>query len=425
MASLRRNPEISEVDPQGLDDSQREAMFFIADISGYTKFIFSNEKEISHSQMVIRELITTLLEKIVEPLQIIRIEGDAIFFFVFKDDPKTPWDALSEQITLKLELFFKVFAHKMAELNLHKVCHCTACINIENLKLKVVVHSGPAAFYRVNDYQELTGTSPIVIHRLLKNSLNSDEYLMFTEPAYNDLTLSDKKVEEGVESYDDIGDINTFVYYPDPPEPYVHLSNSKPPAIFLETLRAEVSKEYAQVATNPELGFHSHTGRRLTELLGYKDEWLEDLPERVIESFAGTGNPFDPGELNPGENVVDAGCGAGLDCLISSRMVGEGGQVIGVDMTDEMVEKATINSATMKSENVSIREGVLEELPVEDEWADVVISNGAINLAPQKEAVFREFYRVVKPGGRVHLSDILVDRPIPDAAKRNIELWTG
>ena len=94
-------------------------------------------------------------------------------------------------------------------------------------------------------------------------------------------------------------------------------------------------------------------------------------------------------------------------------------------MTDEMVEKATINSATMKSENVSIREGVLEELPVEDEWADVVISNGAINLAPQKEAVFREFYRVVKPGGRVHLSDILVDRPIPDAAKRNIELWTG
>jgi len=162
----------------------------------------------------------------------------------------------------------------------------------------VIVHSGRAAFYRVNGHQELTGTSPIVIHRLLKNSVEADEYMLFTESAYNDLSLSDVPVVEEEESYDDIGTIKTYVHYPPEPGPYVPSPDAKPPSIFIETLREEVSREYAGVALNPELGFHLHTGRTLTVKLDYKDEWLEGLPEEAIESFAGTGSPFNLGRLD-------------------------------------------------------------------------------------------------------------------------------
>ncbi len=148
-------------------DTERHAVFFIADISGYTKFIFSNEKEISHSQMVIRELITSMLEEVDLPLQLIRIEGDAIFLYATKDDDGQSWKQVSEHLVSKVMAFFRVFTYKLAELMIHKVCSCTACINIEALKLKIVVHSGRAAFYRVNGHQVLKVTSPIVIHRLL------------------------------------------------------------------------------------------------------------------------------------------------------------------------------------------------------------------------------------------------------------------
>ena len=408
-----------------MDDVERQAMFCIADVSGYTKFIFSNEKEIAHSQMVIRELITTLLDEVGHPLQLIRIEGDAIFLYAFKDDPEQAWESASKKVLVNLKGFFQVFANKLAELTIHKVCNCTACINIEQLKLKVVVHSGRAAFYRVNEHQELTGTAPIIIHRLLKNSVQAEEYMLLTEPAYDDLNLNGEQVEPGVETYDDIGAIDTYVYYPPVPEPYVPAPDAKPPPIFVETLRAEVCKEYAQVATNPALGFHFHTGRPLASMLEYRDKWLEGLPDEAIESFAGTGNPFKLGELHPIDRVVDAGCGAGLDCLIAASMVGSEGEVVGVDMTEEMVDKATRNAQAIRAENVSIRQGVLEDLPVEDGWADVVISNGSINLAPDKDAVFRELNRVLKPGGRLQVADILVERPIPESAKRNIDLWTG
>jgi 2-polyprenyl-3-methyl-5-hydroxy-6-metoxy-1,4-benzoquinol methylase len=408
-----------------MDDVERQAMFCIADISGYTKFIFSNEKEISHSQMVIRELITTLVEEVGHPLQMIRIEGDAIFLYAFQDDPEQSWDSASKKVLVNLKGFFQVFANKLSELTIHKVCHCTACINIEQLKLKIVVHSGRAAFYRVNEHQELTGTAPIIIHRLLKNSVQADEYMLLTEAAYNDLNLPGEQVEPGVETYEDIGSIDTYVYYPPAPGPYVPAPDAKPPTIFVETLRAEVCKEYAQVAINPALGFHFHTGRPLASLLEYRDKWLEGLPDEAIESFAGTGNPFQMGELHSDDRVVDAGCGAGLDCLISARMVGSEGEVIGVDMTEEMVDKATRNAQSIRANNVSIKLGVLEDLPVEDGWADVLISNGSINLAPDKDAVFRELYRVLKPGGRLQVADILVERPIPESAKRNIDLWTG
>jgi ubiquinone/menaquinone biosynthesis C-methylase UbiE len=145
----------------------------------------------------------------------------------------------------------------------------------------------------------------------------------------------------------------------------------------------------------------------------------------VIKSFAGTGNLFSLGLLSPGERVVDAGCGAGLDCLIASRMVGPEGEVIGVDMTTEMIHKARKNAGAVGAQNIFFSHGFMEELPVPDEWADVVISNGSINLAPDKNAVFGEFFRVLKPGGRLQIADILVHKPIPDSARRNIDLWTG
>ena len=380
-----------------MDDVERQVVFSIADMSGYTKFIFSNEKEISHSQMVIRELITTLYDEVNLPLQLVRIEGDAIFLYAIKDDPEQSWESVSKNLVSNMMTFFKVFANKISELTIHKICNCTACTNIEQLKLKVVVHSGRAAFYRVNEHQELTGTGPIVVHRLLKNSVEADEYILLTEAAYNELPVPEGKVEEREETYEDIGTIKTYVYYPPKPESYVPSPDTKPPSIFIETLRAEVSQEYAQVAQNPELGFHFHIGKRLAAMLDYRDEWLEGLPEEAIESFAGTGNPFNLGELHSGNRVVDVACGAGLDCLIAAKMVGHEGEVIGVDMTKEMVDKASSNAQAIGARNVSLMRGVMENLPVDDEWADVVISNGAINLAPDKDEVFRELNRVLKP----------------------------
>ena len=408
-----------------MNDVERQAVFFIADISGYTKFIFSNEKEISHSQMVIRELITTLLEEVNLPLQLVRIEGDAIFLYAIKDDPEQPWERLSKDLVSNMLAFFRVFANKISELTIHKICNCTACTNIERLKLKAVVHSGSAAFYRVNEHQELTGTGPIIVHRLCKNSIEADEYILLTESAYGELTLPEGKVEQGEETYDDIGSIKTYVYYPPKAEPYVPSPDARPPSIFIETLRTEVAQEYAQVAQNPELGFHFHTGRRLAAMLEYRDEWLEGLPEEAIESFAGTGNPFNLGQLNPGERVVDAGSGAGLDCLIAANMIGRAGEVIGVDMTTEMLDKASANAQAIGARNVSFKRGFIEDLPVEDEWADVVISNGAVNLAPDKHDAFRELNRVLKPGGRIQIADILVEKPIPESARQNVDLWTG
>ena len=179
------------------------------------------------------------------------------------------------------------------------------------------------------------------------------------------------------------------------------------------------------MALNPGRGFHFHTGRPLTGKLAYKSEWLDGFTEEAIESFAGMGNPFDLGPLHAGQNIVDAGCGAGLDCLIAAKMVGAAGEVIGVDMTTEMIDKAASNARAAGVTNVTFKQGIFEELPVGDEWADVVISNGAINLAPDKNAVFRELNRVLKPGGWVQIADILVDKPIPESARRNIELWTG
>ena len=193
----------------------------------------------------------------------------------------------------------------------------------------------------------------------------------------------------------------------------------------LDQLRRAVREEYAEVATSPGKGFHFHTGRPLARMLGYDQAAVDTLPDRVVESFAGVGNPFAWGTLREGEIVVDLGSGAGLDALLATQQVGPTGRVIGIDMTDAMIEKARANAALIGATNVEFRKGYLEEIPVEDASVDVVISNGVINLCPDKVAVWEEIYRILKPGGRVQISDIIVGKEVPAAAKENIDLWTG
>lgn len=192
-----------------------------------------------------------------------------------------------------------------------------------------------------------------------------------------------------------------------------------------DELRCAIRAEYVEVATRPGQGFHFHVGRPLARKLGYRDEWLAGVPEASIESFAGTGNPFLGGEPRPGERVVDVGSGAGIDSLIAARLVGARGRVIGVDMTGAMLEKARRAAREAGLENIEFREGYAEALPVEDASADLVISNGVLNLAPDKLAVLREMARVLAPGGRLQVGDIAVTRPVPDEARREIDLWTG
>jgi arsenite methyltransferase len=197
------------------------------------------------------------------------------------------------------------------------------------------------------------------------------------------------------------------------------------PAVDLDVLRQAIQDEYAVVAQEPEHGFHFFVGRPLARLLGYDDAWLDGVPEGTIASFAGTGNPFSLGALRPGERVVDVGSGGGIDSLIAARMVGASGRVIGVDMTPAMLDKARTSASAAGMTNVEFREGFGESLPVEDGWADVVISNGVLNLMPDKDAALREMARVLKPGGRLQIGDILVQKPVPQNAKEDIALWTG
>lgn len=193
----------------------------------------------------------------------------------------------------------------------------------------------------------------------------------------------------------------------------------------VETLRQAIQEEYGTVADDPQRGFHFHIGRRQAQILAYDEALLEGIPETAIESLAGTGNPFSLGPIEPGDRVVDVGSGAGTDSLIAARKVAPGGRVIGVDMTPRMLEKAHRAAAEAGMNNVAFRQGYGEKLPVEDDWADVVISNGVLNLMPDKEAALREMARVLKPGGRLQIADLLVEREVPDSAKRQIDLWTG
>lgn len=197
------------------------------------------------------------------------------------------------------------------------------------------------------------------------------------------------------------------------------------PDLSLEELRASVKREYANVAKDPEKGYHFHTGRDAADRLDYDPALYEQVPEGSIASFAGTGNPFLGGPIHPGETVIDTGSGAGFDALIAATMVGPEGNVTGIDMTPEMLEKARAGAAGMGAEHVEFKSGLIEDLPVPDEFADVLISNGVLNLSIDKVDTLREWLRVLKPGGRLQIGDILVQREIPQSALDDISLWTG
>jgi arsenite methyltransferase len=190
-------------------------------------------------------------------------------------------------------------------------------------------------------------------------------------------------------------------------------------------LREEVKKKYRDVAIKPNDTYHFHTGRPLAARLGYDRKAVDALPDEAVESFAGVANPFSLRELKVGERVVDLGSGAGFDCFIAAGRVGPTGHVVGIDMTEEMLVKSRNTAQTMGLSNVEFREGILEQLPVEDAWADVVISNGVINLCADKRQVFSEIRRVLKPGGHLQFADIANGKPVPASAVANIDLWTA
>jgi SAM-dependent methyltransferase len=196
-------------------------------------------------------------------------------------------------------------------------------------------------------------------------------------------------------------------------------------AVDPDTLREQVREKYREVAVDPGHTFHFHTGRPLTVRLGYDQAAVGTVPDRAVESFAGVGNPFSVRTLEQGERVVDIGSGAGFDSFIAAGQVGSAGRVIGIDMTPEMLKKSRSTAEALGLDQVEFREGLAESLPVEDAWADVVISNGVINLCADKKAAFDEIYRVLRPGGRLQFADIANGRPVPPEALRDIDLWTG
>jgi arsenite methyltransferase len=193
----------------------------------------------------------------------------------------------------------------------------------------------------------------------------------------------------------------------------------------VDALRAEVREKYRKVAVEPDATYHFHTGRVLAAHLGYDAADVDALPHRAVESFAGVANPFSLGTLRPGERVVDVGSGGGFDSFVAARHVGTGGRVVGVDMTAEMLDKSRETAAALGADHVEFREGLAESLPVDDGWADVVISNGVINLCADKRAAFAEMFRVLRPGGRLQMADIANGREVPEEAIRDIDLWTG
>lgn len=192
-----------------------------------------------------------------------------------------------------------------------------------------------------------------------------------------------------------------------------------------ELLREQVKRKYREVAADPHGKHHFHTGHFLARQLGYDEALVASLPDSAVESFAGVANPFSLRALKAGERVVDVGSGAGFDCFVAAHQVGATGAVIGIDMTAEMLAKSRANGERLGLANVEFREGLAEQMSVGDGWADVVISNGVINLCPDKRQVFKEIWRVLRPGGHLQFADIANSKPVPASAVQNIDLWTA
>jgi arsenite methyltransferase len=193
----------------------------------------------------------------------------------------------------------------------------------------------------------------------------------------------------------------------------------------VEVLREEIRKTYTDVSTVPDQEFIFPTGRGWAQELGYPEPELARVPEASVESFAGVANHWTLGPIEPGAVVLDLGCGAGTDLLIAAQMTGPGGRAIGVDMTATMLERARASAAEMGLANVELHESLIESLSLEDASVDVVISNGVIDLVPDKDAVFDEIDRVLRPGGRLQLADVVIHNEVSEDARKRIDLWTG
>ena len=203
-----------------------------------------------------------------------------------------------------------------------------------------------------------------------------------------------------------------------------HRAGAAPP-VDVEVLRHEIQKTYTAVSTEQEMDFIFPTGRGWAEELGYPQPELSRVPDATVESFAGVANPFSLGRIEPGLTVLDLGCGAGTDLLIAAQMAGSEGKTIGIDMTPSMLEIAQRSAADMGIGNVELHQGLIESLPLEDGSVDVVLSNGVIDLVPDKEAVFGEIDRVLRPGGRLQLADVVIHQEVSEDARKRIDLWTG
>jgi arsenite methyltransferase len=194
----------------------------------------------------------------------------------------------------------------------------------------------------------------------------------------------------------------------------------------VKSLRAEVQTMYARVAAAPNGEFHFHRGPGYAaSMLGYDAGELAALPADVTSAFAGVANPHAIARIPAGATVVDIGCGAGTDVLLAALRVGPTGRAIGVDMTEAMRQRAAQGAAACGLTNVEVRSGDATRLPIDDRSADVVISNGVLNLVPEKERAVAEIARVLKPGGQVQIGDIVIGEVLPESALRDIDLWTG
>ena len=193
----------------------------------------------------------------------------------------------------------------------------------------------------------------------------------------------------------------------------------------VDVLRSEIEKTYTQVSTEQEKDFIFPTGRAWAQDLGYPEPELSRVPDATAESFAGVANPWVHGRVAPGETVLDLGCGAGTDLLVAAQMVGPAGRAVGIDMTESMLARARESAAAMDLHNVELHQSLIESLPVGDASIDIVISNGVIDLVPDKDAVFDEIDRVLRPGGRLQIADVVIHKEVSEDARARIDLWTG